>query len=494
MLKLFKSTDKVFNSNGDKIIKAYKATVHKGDNSDYYLDIETDLTYVNDLVEGAIIVAPTPQGEQAFRVSNPQKTRKRVTVKAYHVYYDSKNYLIKDSNAYRSTLDSALHRFNDHLDNPSPFTVYSDIQKLKSYHCIRTSFCDAITKLLELYGGHLVRDNWDIKILKTIGQDNGVTVRYAKNLKEITCTENWDNVVTKILPTGTDEIMLNSLDKTVDPYIYADIQYSTPYTKAVEFTQEIKEDDYKKDNGETDETAYKKALIADLRQQAEDYLKINCYPQVNYTLKANVNNITDIGDIIEVIDERLNINLLTSVISYDYDCILGRYTELEFGNFKPKLSNLINTITASATQKANANTSSAVSAAQSQTASLVAGSVGYVKGEVFSNSNPLIIGGLITNNAAELEFTIPTVKSMSDLTPTLTELKLNITDVGGDYVLDSDYVEGGYNVLTDSSLTVTVVKSTDNTLLIKVQKSTAWSSTNNTPIIVEVDKISISYS
>jgi hypothetical protein len=36
MLKLFSSTDTSFNSNGDKIIKAIKATVHKEDNGEFF--------------------------------------------------------------------------------------------------------------------------------------------------------------------------------------------------------------------------------------------------------------------------------------------------------------------------------------------------------------------------------------------------------------------------------------------------------------------------
>ena len=43
MIKLFKSTDKNFNSNGDKIIKSYKAKVHKEDNGDFYLELECPL-------------------------------------------------------------------------------------------------------------------------------------------------------------------------------------------------------------------------------------------------------------------------------------------------------------------------------------------------------------------------------------------------------------------------------------------------------------------
>ena len=49
--------------------------------------------------------------------------------------------------------------------------------------------------------------------MSSIGQDNGVTVRYAKNLKTITCETNWDNVVTKLLPVGKDGFLLNSIDE-----------------------------------------------------------------------------------------------------------------------------------------------------------------------------------------------------------------------------------------------------------------------------------------
>lgn len=74
MIKLFKSIDKLYSSNADKIINPLKAKVHKEDNGAFYFDLETDLSYVNDILERPIIVAPTPQGEQAFRVGNPQKT------------------------------------------------------------------------------------------------------------------------------------------------------------------------------------------------------------------------------------------------------------------------------------------------------------------------------------------------------------------------------------------------------------------------------------
>ncbi len=345
MIKLFNSTDTLFSSNGDKIIIPTKAKVHKEDNGAYYLDLETNLDYITDLVQGNIIVAPTPQGEQAFRVSNPTVTRKKITAKCYHVYYDSQNYVIQDSYVVDKNCNDALDHLNNATDNLSPFTTLSNVSNINSYRCVRKSLYEAINVVLERWGGHLVRDNFNIKVMASIGQDNGVTIRYGKNLKNITVTYDWSNVVTKLLPVGSDGLLLNALDSNQDVYMTSITQYDLPYSKTISFTQNINSDDFRDGDGNVDEEAYKQALVNDLRKQAQLYLDTNCIPKINYTLTANVEKVSDIGDTIEVIDETLGINILTHIISYEYDCILNQYTQIEFGNFTPQLSGLMNTIT-----------------------------------------------------------------------------------------------------------------------------------------------------
>lgn len=345
MIKLFGQTDKLFSTNGDIVINPLKAIVHKEDNGDFYLDLETDLSYVDYLTEGRIIVAPTPQGEQAFRITNPQKTRQKVTIRAYHVFYDSENYVIQDSYVVDKNCDDALDHLNNATDQTSPFTTLSDVTTINSYRCVRKSLYEALEVVLERWGGHLVRNNWNIAIRASIGQDNGVTVQYKKNLQEISCEENWSDVCTKLLPVGKDGILLNKLDHSTDVYVYSDTTYDIPYTKVVSFSQDdVLEENYQDDDGNLDEEAYTQALISDLRQQAQNYVDIHCLPDVNYTLRANLEKITDIGDTVRVFDERLNIDLLTNVISFDYDCILDKYVQIEFGNFQNTLSGLMNTL------------------------------------------------------------------------------------------------------------------------------------------------------
>lgn len=350
MIRLFYSNDKTFTTNGDIVIKPLKAKVHKEDNGSFYLDLETSLDYIDDLTANRIIVANTPQGEQAFRITNAEQTRKKISAKCYHVFYDSKNYIIADSYVVDKNCNDALDHLNNATDNASPFTTVSDITKINSFRCVRKSLYEAIQTVIERWGGHLVRDNFTVAIMNAIGKDNGVVVRYAKNLKEINCEYNWDNVVTKLMPVGKDGLLLD------EKYIYSNIQYDIPYTKCVSFEQNgIDEEDYKDSDGNLNETSYKNALMNDLRSQAQDYVNANCKPSVNYKLKANLEKITDVGDTIVVKDERLGLDITTNVIAYDYDCILERYTELEFGNFKQKLSNLVDSITSSTQQTIQKN-------------------------------------------------------------------------------------------------------------------------------------------
>lgn len=361
MIKMFGQTDTSFSSNGDVVLKPLKAKVHKEDNGNYYLDLETGLEYVDYFVESNIVVAPTPTGEQAFRIGNVIKTKSKLTSTCYHVFYDSENYLIADSYVVDKTCNDALDHLNSATEPQSEFTTISDVATIDSYRCVRKSLYEAIQTVIERWGGHLVRDNFNIAIRASIGQDNGVTVQYKKNLKDITCEENWDNVVTKLLPVGKDGILLNAVDPNASIYVSSEVQYALPYTKTVSFTQDdINEEDF------SSTQAYKQALVSDLMVQALAYLETNCVPQVNYTLKANLDKVSDIGDTIEVIDERVGVNMLTNVIAYDYDCILGKYTEIEFGNFKQTLSGLVGNITANVNQTVSDQVQGVVSSVNEQ--------------------------------------------------------------------------------------------------------------------------------
>ena len=341
MIRIFAPSDTDFTSNGDAVINATLAVVHKADNGDFYLELQCGLEYIDYIKPKNIVVVNTPQGAQAFRIRYVETTRSKITAKALHLFYDSENYLIADSYVVEKNCNDALDHLNSSTDTVSPFTTLSDVQTVASFRCVRKSLFEAVNTVLERWGGHLVRDNYSLQIRDSIGADNGVTIQYRKNLKEISVSYDWSNVCTKLLPVGKDGF-------TTD-YIYSQVQYDLPYTKTVSFSQDINQEDYE------DEDQYQTALRDDLTAQALKYLETSQYPAINYTLSANLEKITDIGDTVVVYDERLDVNITTHVLSFEYDCILEKYTQIEFGTATATLSDLMSTVTSDINSSINEN-------------------------------------------------------------------------------------------------------------------------------------------
>ena len=350
MIKVYESNEKLFNHNGLKILHPLKAEIYIEDNGEYYIDIEAGIEDKEYLEEGMIIRANTRWGEQGFRLTNPRRRNNRITVRGNHLWKDSSKYVIVNSYVENRDCNDALDHINNACDSPTPFNTISNISKINSARIIRKSLEEAIAILSEKWNGHIYRDNWTIGIMEHIGEDRGITIKYGKNSKDIEAKENWDNVVTKMLPVGYDGITLPEV------YLIADVQYDVPYTKVIKFDQDIDQDNYKDEEGNVDENAYREALITDLRNQAYEYLMENQFLKCNYKVKAEIKGVVDLGDTIIVEHEKLGININTNVIALRYDCIRDKYTEVEFGNYSSKLKDLIKNInsdTVSEINKAN---------------------------------------------------------------------------------------------------------------------------------------------
>lgn len=346
MISCYPSNEKNFADNGLKILHPTYAKIRIEDNGDYYCDFKDTIDNIDYYQAGMIIRVNTPWGYQGFRLKNPQIENRTIKVRGNHLYFDSENYIIRDSNVVAKDCNDALDHLNNATDTTSPFTTLSDVSTVASYRCVRHSLEEAIEVMLERWGGHLVRDNYDIEIRGTIGEDRGITLAYGKDIVSIKSDENWDDVVTKILPVGKDGLTL--------PEHYLEINetlYDIPYTKVVSFSQDnIDEEDYES------EEAYTSALINDLRDKGTAYLQENKVPKVNYSLNAYLKGVSGIGDTIYVKHPKCKIDLTTNVIAVEYDPILEEYVKIEFGNFKKKLENLTSNITADVTKEVNRTT------------------------------------------------------------------------------------------------------------------------------------------
>ena len=352
MIRVYDATEKLFNHNGIKVLKPLFAEVTKVDNGDYYIELEDLLDNLEYYQKDMIVSVTTPWGIQGFRCDNPLIRNNRVTCKAWHLFYDSENYIVNRVSARDKTCNDALDYCNGNTDTTSPFTVISDISLLKSIEVVRKSLYDAFADITNTYGGHWERNNFAFGIKSTIGQDRGVVLAYNKNISDIEVEETWDNVCTKLLPyviDGENEITLDEL------YVETtDVLYDIPYTKAVEFK-------FDTTGGEVapNTTAKWKEW---LHNEAVKYLEANKFPKVNYAISAKLDNISDVGDIIHVKHPKCKVDITSNVISVKYDAIKGRYTAIEFGNFKKEVKNLVNEVVSAVKNDINENaTNTAIS-------------------------------------------------------------------------------------------------------------------------------------
>ena len=339
MIRVYDATERLFNHNGIKVLQPLFAEIIKVDNGDYYIELEDTLDNSEYYQEGMIITSTTPWGVQGFRCENPTIKNNRVICNAWHLTYDAENYIIKDSYAVDKNCNDALNYFNDNTDAPSPFVVSSDITALVSTRAVRQTLFSIFEAFIsaDRYGGHWYRDNFNFGIKANIGQDRGVVLAYNKNITDIEVNEIWDEVCTKILPYTTDGDTAILLDET---YVeLSEALYDIPYTKVIKFDNVFDKDDF-----ETDDE-FLSATKKWLKEQADNYLEVNKVPQINYSVSAQIDNVSDVGDTIYVKHPKCRVDIITNVISIKYDAIKGKYKEIEFGNFKREIKNLMAEIT-----------------------------------------------------------------------------------------------------------------------------------------------------
>ena len=108
----------------------------------------------------------------------------------------------------------------------------------------------------------------------------------------------------------------------------------------------------------------------------------------------------------------------------------------------------------------------------------------YLSGDTYGNSNTLYLGGHITGSTKSLCTNLPVPKRLDKIsTITITSYDISVRAVGGGYLLNR----------ATSGLTVSAVKSDNGNIALTFDSSTAFSTTNNTPIGIAIYKLTLSF-
>lgn len=318
MIKIFNENDRDFSTNGNIALKPLKCVEYKKKSlNGWYIECEIPIKYKDYIEKDKLCVVKTRSKikPQAFRIGDQiKKTNRKITFSANHVMFDSKDYFLTDVRPENKNGYGALEYVNSNTDKKSPFTIFSNVEHVDTEYFVRKNLLEAWTLIEERWGGVFDADNWDIYFLNKIGNDNGETISYGKNMQNMTVIEDWSGVCTKVYPVGYNELMLP------EQFIESDVQYKKPYTRTESFETDL-------DTTEVEE----KDLIIELRKKAIDYLNENKYPKVSYEVTSDINQKMEIGDTIKV--QHPLVTITTEVLEYVNDIISDKITSLTFGNY-----------------------------------------------------------------------------------------------------------------------------------------------------------------
>ena len=339
MIKRFLSTETVFNHN-KYVLNPRRVEVKEEANG--LFEIEVELPKNTIINKRDIITAPTPRGEQPFRVYRITKTLNGKKVFARHIFYDLTNAFLLDTRPTNTNVNGALQSILTTV-GWTGWSYLSDITELRTAYYIRKNPVEAIigaeNSILNTWGGNLVRNGKEIRILAS-GIDRGYEIRLGKNLLGIEDDSDDTNVITRLYPTyEKDKIIYGIPEKYVDSPLIG--SYPTPIEKEVRVALT---DDQK---GYTDEQIYQV-----LRDHCNNLFSVDNIdkPIVNYKVDfvelSKISNASTMGqftDLLEKIDlydevsiniDELDINLKARVIKYSYDAIAEKYLKIELGGFK----------------------------------------------------------------------------------------------------------------------------------------------------------------
>lgn len=197
--------------------------------------------------------------------------------------------------------------------------------------------------ILGMFKGEFKFNNYSVTWHKNgFGTDNGVVIRYGKNLTDLKQEENCSKVCTHILPYY----------KSGDSYIYiendtepknllsisgasTDVLKILPVDLTSKFESEPSQDDLFK---EAQNYVQEQGL-----PNPEVSLTISFVQLTNakeYQTLAMVENI-NLGDTITVMFPRLNVNTKAEAISYQYNVITKKYVSMEIGELKSTIYSVI---------------------------------------------------------------------------------------------------------------------------------------------------------
>lgn len=317
-------------------------TEKKGAFYELTMDYAATGIHAEALTVGSIIKAKANYTDdpQLFRIYKVGKTiNGRFTVNARHISYDLSGYVITSGTAANAAAACALLQ-----TNASGWTISTNKSTAASFKItepssVRSWFGGKAGSLLDVYGGEWHFDNFTCRLLNARGADRGVTIRYGKNLTELSQVLNIENLATSVQgyykDPQTGAITLGSKISTGLPLNY-------PRDVVVDFSGSV-------------DTESVVPISAQLNPLTSQYIANNVLTRAisSITLKfaqlGTGSDRVELGDTVKIYYEALGITATSRCIATTWDTLRDRYTSATFGDARTDITDTIKQVQSEAT-------------------------------------------------------------------------------------------------------------------------------------------------
>lgn len=346
MILLYNENETEFESNGlGGLPDAISCKVTEERNGSYELEMQYPITgtHYSDINTRSIIMTkpnPTAQAQpfRVYRITKP--INGQVSIYAEHISYDLSGIPVSPFTAHSAAEAMGYLQTSAAVD--SPFSFWTDKNTTADMTVSVPSSTRALLggqegSVLDTYGGEYEFDRYTVRLYNQRGQNRGVSIRYGKNLTDLTQEENIQNVYTGCYPYWySDEDGLVELPEKV---ISAQGEYNYTRIAPLDLSDEF------------EEPPSQNAL----RQAAQNYMNRNNYgvPSVSlsvsfvqleqteeYKGKALLERVS-LCDTVNVEFPELGVSATAKCIKTVYDVLLNRYESIELGDAQANIADTI---------------------------------------------------------------------------------------------------------------------------------------------------------
>lgn len=302
--------------------------------------------HAEDITPGCFIKAKPnfTDDPQIFRIYKVGKTMAgKFTVNARHISYDLGGKIITTGSAGSCAAACAL--LNAAAGNfiISTNKTLSGAFSVSQPASVRSWFGGKEGSILDVYGpGEWKYDNYTASFLTARGVDRSVTIRYGKNLTQLSQELDMTNLVTGIYPFYIDP----NGNKTIGDRAATGLILDVDRDIAIDFSGDVDPES---------QTSIKNQLAA----LANRYIQNNNLTTIansitlDFVQMKDITERVDLGDTVSIYFEALGISAKAKCVETVWDVLQERYTKTTFGKTR---ANIADTIAAQSKQTAQAIT------------------------------------------------------------------------------------------------------------------------------------------